>query len=227
MKGTIFFDLDGTIADTSRDIYNSLNRTLQRFQIPAVGYDVVVDFIGDGVAPLVKKLLLHLKRIEEEEMVIQEFLRDYRRNIAEKTYLYPHITDVIFTLRDKKFTVILLTNKFEDLTIRLLSELCIQNLFDGIVCGNTFDVKKPSPELLGRIKTRYTISHPVIVVGDGLNDLMFALNLNFGFILTRWGFSTYKVEEYIKEKKLRLNVAYADFPKDLPQIIERYFCREP
>lgn len=219
-SGTIFFDLDGTLADTSEDIYESLNKTLKKFQIDQVPFDVVVDFIGDGVRPLIKKILDYLKRTNEEEEIVGDFIRNYRMGISKKTYIYPKVIDLIFSLKNFGMKVILLTNKIESLTIKLLSELCILNIFDGIVSGDTFDVKKPSADLLDRIKSRYEINHPIFVLGDGLNDLLFAENTGAIFLLSKWGFPTKKAEEYIKQNQIKNKIYITSYPNEVIQIVE-------
>lgn len=201
-NGTVLFDLDGTVADTSQDIYRSFNKTLRMFNIQDVQYEVVLEYIGDGMRPLIKKILAQLMRKDEEEIIFRGFIDEYRRNISKKTYIYSGVIELIFELRARGIESILVTNKFEDLTVKLLSELCVPNLFDGIVCGDTFDVRKPSKELLEKIRTRYSISEPVFVVGDGLNDFLFARNAGLYFILSKWGFPTTRVSEYIRENNI-------------------------
>jgi len=218
-SATILFDLDGTLADTSDDIYRSLNETLKKFNIEEVSFDIVLDFIGDGVKPLIQKILKYLGRIEEEPLLFQEFLRHYRKNISKSTYVYPGVLDLIFHLKQNNFQVILLTNKLSDLTVKLLSELCILNVFDGIVCGDTFEVKKPSEELLKKIYHRYDIKGSIFIIGDGLNDFLFALNSGSNFILAKWGFPTKKVEEYIKTNFPDQKIFQSPKPSDALKII--------
>lgn len=218
-SGTIFFDLDGTFADTSDDIYNSLNETLKKFKIDEVRFDIVVDFIGDGVKPLIQKILKYLGRQDEETKIFQEFLKHYRKRISKSTHIYEGVLKLIFDIKQKGFQVILLTNKLADLTIKLLSELCVLNIFDGIVCGDTFDVKKPSPELLKKLSLVYNITDPIFIIGDGINDFLFSINTTSTFILAKWGFPTQKVEEYIKNNFPNQNVIRASKPHDVVEII--------
>ncbi len=199
-KGTLFFDLDGTLADTSEDISTALNSTLEKFGLPHIPHDVVMSYVGDGVRPLIRKALENLGRLNEEEKVLDAFLKKYEEGIARKTRLYDGVIDIIFFLKAKDMEVILLTNKLEYLTIHLLRELEILHIFDGIVGGDTFRCKKPSPELLELIKDRFLINPPFFILGDGKNDFLFAKNTGITFIFAEWGFSSEK-EIFGEEKE--------------------------
>ena len=197
--GTLFFDLDGTLADTSEDISTALNSTLEEFGLPHIPHDVVMSYVGDGVRPLIRKALEKLGRLDEEEKVLDAFLKKYEEGIARKTRLYDGVIDIIFFLKTKGMEVILLTNKLEHLTIHLLRELEVLHIFDGIVGGDTFPCKKPSPELLEFIKEKFLVNPPFFILGDGKNDFLFAKNTGITFIFAEWGFSS--EEEVFREEK--------------------------
>jgi phosphoglycolate phosphatase len=52
---TLFFDLDGTLLDTSEDIFFSLNSTLKKFKIGETDFQTTLSYIGNGVKPLIEK----------------------------------------------------------------------------------------------------------------------------------------------------------------------------
>jgi phosphoglycolate phosphatase len=195
---TLFFDLDGTLLDTSEDIFFSLNSTLKKFKIGEIDFQTTLSYIGNGVKPLIEKTLNQLGRTEELEKVLKDFLSNYRKNIAKKTYIYQGNIELIFTLKKSKWDIILLTNKSQHLTSILLSQLGITQIFDLIVCGDTFDAKKPNPKLFEIIKNIFPIKEPLFVLGDGINDLIFASNIGANFILAEWGFLTESSEKEIK-----------------------------
>jgi phosphoglycolate phosphatase len=195
---TLFFDLDGTLLDTSEDIFFSLNSTLKKFKIGEIDFQTTLSYIGNGVKPLIEKTLNQLGRTEELEKVLKDFLSNYRKNIAKKTYIYQGNIELIFTLKKSKWHIILLTNKSQHLTSILLSQLGITQIFDLIVCGDTFDAKKPNPKLFEIIKNIFPIKEPLFVLGDGINDLIFASNIGANFILAEWGFWTESSEKEIK-----------------------------
>jgi phosphoglycolate phosphatase len=202
---TLFFDLDGTLLDTSEDIFFSLNSTLKKFKIGEIDFQTTLSYIGNGVKPLIEKVLNQLGRAEELEKVLKDFLSNYRKNITKKTYIYQGNIELIFTLKKSKWDIIILTNKSQHLTSILLSQLGITQIFDLIVCGDTFDAKKPSPKLFEIIKSVFPIKEPLFVLGDGINDLIFASNIGAHFILAEWGLWSESSEKELKsfpEKKI-------------------------
>jgi phosphoglycolate phosphatase len=217
---TLFFDLDGTLLDTSEDIFFSLNSTLKKFKIGETDFQTTLSYIGNGVKPLIEKTLNQLGRTEELEKVLKDFLSNYRKNIAKKTYIYQGNIELIFTLKKSKWNIILLTNKSQHLTSILLSQLGITQIFDLIVCGDTFDAKKPSPKLFEIIKSVFPIKEPLFVLGDGINDLIFASNIGANFILAEWGFWSESSEKEINslpEKK----IIRAKIPYDLIEKLKK------
>jgi phosphoglycolate phosphatase len=209
---TLFFDLDGTLLDTSEDIFFSLNSTLKKFKIGEIDFQTTLSYIGNGVKPLIEKTLNQLGRTEELEKVLKDFLSNYRKNIAKKTYIYQGNIELIFTLKKSKWDIILLTNKSQHLTSILLSQLGITQIFDLIVCGDTFDAKKPNPKLFEIIKSIFPIKEPLFVLGDGINDLIFASNIGANFILAEWGFwsesSEKEIKSLIDKKIIRTKTPY-------------------
>ena len=202
---TLFFDLDGTLLDTSEDIFFSLNSTLKKFKIGEIDFQTTLSYIGNGVKPLIEKVLNQLGRAEELEKVLKDFLSNYRKNITKKTYIYQGNIELIFTLKKLGWVIILLTNKSQHLTSILLSQMGITQIFDLIVCGDTFDVKKPHPKLFEIIKSVFPVKEPKFVLGDGTNDLIFAANIGAHFILAEWGFWSESSEKELKsfpEKKI-------------------------
>jgi HAD superfamily hydrolase (TIGR01549 family) len=202
---TLFFDLDGTLLDTSEDIFFSLNSTLKKFKIGEIDFQTTLSYIGNGVKPLIEKVLNQLGRAEELEKVLKDFLSNYRKNITKKTYIYQGNIELIFTLKKLGWVIILLTNKSQHLTSILLSQMGITQIFDLIVCGDTFDVKKPHPKLFEIIKSVFQVKEPKFVLGDGTNDLIFAANIGAHFILAEWGFWSESSEKELKsfpEKKI-------------------------
>jgi phosphoglycolate phosphatase len=102
----------------------------------------------------------------------------------------------------------------------LLSQLGITQIFDLIVCGDTFDAKKPSPKLFEIIKSVFPIKEPLFVLGDGINDLIFASNIGANFILAEWGFWSESSEKEINslpEKK----IIRAKIPYDLIEKLKK------
>ena len=54
-KGTIVFDLDGTLINSAPDLCFALNKTLEEINIPKISVKEVMGYLGDGALELIKK----------------------------------------------------------------------------------------------------------------------------------------------------------------------------
>ncbi len=223
---TIFFDLDGTLADTSEDIATSLNIALSKFDIEPIQDHIIRSYIGDGVRPLIKKVLKSLGREDEEEDILKVFLYQYESNIANKTYIYDGIVELLGEIKARGMSNFVVTNKLEDLSIALLNRKHILQLFDGIIGGDTFEFKKPSRELLDKIKNRFkSVGEKIFVIGDGSNDFNFAKNIGATFIFAKWGFTPEIVEKEIVESNHNLRIFRANTPYDIIKNLDLIFIK--
>ena len=57
----LVFDLDGTLIDSARDLCNSVNATLKRFDREPLPDMVVASYIGDGAVMLMRRALFGLE----------------------------------------------------------------------------------------------------------------------------------------------------------------------
>ncbi len=165
----ILFDLDGTLVDSRQDIFNAVNRMLDRLALPALPGETIVGYVGNGVRELIRRSLgpAHLDRLEEGTAC---FLEHYSAHLIDHTRLYPGVIDTLEGLGDKRKAVV--TNKLEDLSRRILEGLGVSHHFTLVVGGDTVGKKKPSPAAiewaLGRLKVR---PERAMIVGDSPTDI--------------------------------------------------------
>ena len=66
----VFFDLDGTVADTLQNITNALNHTMRHFGRREFAAEIVKPHLGWGVDYLMRKLSPDIPEEEIEEMLL-------------------------------------------------------------------------------------------------------------------------------------------------------------
>ncbi len=194
MRKVAAFDLDGTLADTSRDLINAANATLGRH-----GVDGLLDPLTDqnvafkgGRAML--KAGLHkehgLQSISVDELSdwYREFLIDYESCISEHTVLYPHVEEAMQTLSEMGWGLGVCTNKPERLARILLADLGILNSFSSLIGADTLPVRKPRPEpLLHAISEAGGMPKQAVFVGDTDTDYHTARAAGVCSILVTFG----------------------------------------
>ena len=151
MTGTVVFDLDGTLADTSGDLVAAANACFQ-----ARGLGALLDPVADALIAFHggrAMLRAGYARMEGDTLLppgaedadYATLLDHYGDNIAVHTRLYPGARAALSALSDDGFRLAICTNKPESLARILLRELDIDGFFGAVVGADTLPVRKPDP----------------------------------------------------------------------------------
>ena len=149
----IFFDLDGTLVQTSPEIADATNDTLRNFGWPDVSQAQVDGWIGQGTRELLILALAHVKQKDVEQVrkgahlkeALPIFDRYYQQRCGTRSVLYPHVRQVLKTLRERGCKLAVVTNKEGRYTDTVLKAHDLTDSFDLVVSGDTFSTKKPDP----------------------------------------------------------------------------------
>ena len=149
----IFFDLDGTLVQTSPEISDATNDTLRYFGWPEVSQAQVDGWIGQGTRELLILALAHVKQKDVEQVrkgahlkeALPIFDRYYQQRCGTRSVLYPHVREVLKTLRERGCKLAVVTNKEGRYTDTVLKAHDLTDQFDLVVSGDTFSTKKPDP----------------------------------------------------------------------------------
>ena len=147
--GTVVFDLDGTLADTSGDLIAAANAALD-----ALGHAPQLDAARDaatafrGGRAMLKLAAERLEHGAPETLVEAGFprlLEAYGNAIDVHTRLYPGAAESVTALSDAGYRVAVCTNKPEGLARVLLDRLGIGASFGALIGADTLPVRKPDP----------------------------------------------------------------------------------
>lgn len=145
---TVIFDLDGTLADTSRDLVAAANVCFND-----LGLGDLLDPDRDaGTALRGGRAMLKLgfSRVEgygEAEISRQypRLLEAYAAGIDRHTTLYPGAMAAVERLKSDGYGVGICTNKPEALAETLMTRLGVRTAFGALVGADTLAVRKPDP----------------------------------------------------------------------------------
>ncbi|TWI35015.1 HAD hydrolase-like protein [Paracoccus sulfuroxidans] len=151
MPGTVVFDLDGTLADTSADLIAAANaclvdRGMGELLDPVA--DALIAFHGGramlraGYARMSGDMLLPPGAEDED---YGRLLDHYAANIARHTVLYPGTEGALEQLAADGHILSVCTNKPQALAEELLQQLGIRHRFAALVGADTLPVRKPDP----------------------------------------------------------------------------------
>ncbi len=170
----MIFDLDGTLANSGRDIARSAVHTLETLGLPALREDKILTFVGNGLGKLVERALgpAH-QRLMDQAMEI--FLAHYDQHMLDTTGLYPGIEQILAHYGAKRKIVV--TNKKIGFAERILEGLGIADRFERILGENSTPYMKPDARLMEAVLEIFPEKRErTVVIGDGIADIRFAKN---------------------------------------------------
>ncbi len=145
--GTVVFDLDGTLADTSADLLAAANAAFRALgHGDLLGPDDALTAFHGGRA----MLSLGFSRLgtggeAEIAAAYPVLLEAYEAGIDRESRLYPGAAAAVEDLRARGFATAICTNKPERLARLLVERLGVAGLFDALVGADTLPVRKPDP----------------------------------------------------------------------------------
>ena len=178
----LIFDLDGTLADTSRDIADAINYALKPFGQKTYSVEETKVIVGSGMSKLLESLIppnvrlmkgagLENERKEyPKEVVAGRFLEYYSEHLLDNTRAYPHVKETLSKLPDYKKAVV--SNKREAYSKEILNGLGLLEYFDAVLGSDSVREKKPSPVPILYLLEKFNLSRDeAIITGDSNYDV--------------------------------------------------------
>ena len=187
---SVLFDLDGTLADTSQDMCDSLNRILDLRNLKQVDCVNLKKYISRGAIGIIEYASVVNGKSIDSSLLRSEFLEDYKNNCFIKTTLNKDMDQLLDYLLNEQIKVGVVTNKHSRYVNKIIKGLGIEQDLSCIVTGDMVLNAKPASDSL--MKAAKTIQCPpdnIIYVGDDERDIiagreagMITVAANFGFI---------------------------------------------
>lgn len=190
----ICFDLDGTLVNSVPDLRLSLNAMLAELSLPPVNDLIVKTWVGDGIAKMVERCLLHaqgaINNVDELTKAIELFEGYYQQYLNTESGLYPAVKSTLFSLQDKGYKIALITNKSEQFLPKLLAYFGINRCFDLLLGGDSLAKNKPDPMQVNHACDYFKVQKSqAVMVGDSRNDILSGQNAQVGTIALSYGYN--------------------------------------
>ncbi len=183
---TFLFDLDGTLVNSSEDIYRAVLYTLDTLGLEPLSKEDVIKHVGYGG----RKLLEGVLKVKDEaflDKAVDIFREYYFSNPAVYSTLYPGVEELLKQIKEKGKKIGVVTNKYEDISWKVVDSLGIGNLIDILVGGDTLPEKKPSPApviyAVEKLKGKNAI-----IFGDSETDIKAGKGAGIETCLVMYGF---------------------------------------
>ena len=194
----VFFDMDGTLIDSARDLAATVNHTRRDLDLAELPVDEVLSHVGQGA----KYLLAHAipERAEEVDRLWEIFRSHYAEHMLETVALYPTVLRTLEELRSRGWLLGVNTAKPAFATRAILDHFGLTRFFgDAIVAGGDCEEMKPSALPLRMCAARmrgHRLSSHDWMVGDSWTDMQCAANAGVKGAFCSFGFGKLRDSRY-------------------------------
>jgi phosphoglycolate phosphatase len=192
------FDLDGTLLDTSGDLSAATNHALALAGRPPLSIAQIRPMVGFGAKHMLEQGLMMSGGLPEDGVkpLYRALLAYYEANITVYTRPFAGAEALLdqFDALGVKYGVV--TNKFESLAVKALTELDLTKRMAFIIGGDTLgkDNAKPSPAPIHEM-VRLCGGGRAVFIGDSIYDTMAARAANIPSVAVSFGFLHQPIEE--------------------------------
>jgi len=187
---TLFFDLDGTLADPSEGITRCLGHALERLGRPVPPRSELLQYIGPSLRQAFPRLLS-----SDDPELIEAAVRYYRQRYGTvglfEQVIYPGIPQVLRSLHEDGFSLYVVTSKPTIFAERIIRHFELDAYFlkvFGPELDGRFDDKT---ELIAHIIEQGTCQpRHVVMIGDRASDIAAGRANGTHTLAVTYGFGT-------------------------------------
>ncbi len=191
MISTVFFDFDGTVADSAPDLAHAANLQRQYRDLPPLPYEQLRVVASQGARGLLRVALNLTPEDPDFEPTRVQFIKDYQGCMTRHTTLFPGIEQLLEQIETAGLRWGIVTNKAEALSFPMFDYLGLTERSAANVCGDTTAYSKPHPgPLLHAAELAAATPDSCIYVGDDERDIIAGKAAGMPTIAAAYGYCT-------------------------------------
>lgn len=191
-RGTVeavLFDLDGTLADTARDLGAALNRLREEESLAPVPFERLRPVASNGVRGLLGVGFDLTPEHAQYADFSHRFLTHYLAHLCVETVLFDGIAELIDELERRRIAWGVVTNKKHRFTMPLVMDLGLAPRAGCVVSGDTAARPKPHPDPLLLAAGLLTVAPSrCLYVGDDVRDIQAGAAAGMGTVAAAYGY---------------------------------------
>jgi 2-phosphoglycolate phosphatase len=183
----VFFDLDGTLADTAPDLAAALNRLRAEQGLEPLPLERTRPFASAGARGLVH-VGFGVKPGDDDYAALREaFLEFYAERTCVETRLFPGMAELLGALEAREIPWGIVTNKTTRFTEKIVAALELKPA--SVACGDTTPHLKPHPASLLHAAAQIGVAPAAcLYLGDDLRDIQAARAAGMRAVAVEWGY---------------------------------------
>ena len=178
----IFFDLDGTLVDSSIGIHNGFTYTFEQLGVYSPDAKTIRSFMG----PPLETSFASCLPADQVETAIQLYRSYYKEKGVYEAQLFPQIKNLLTELA-QQYPLYITTTKNTPTAIDMTSNFEINQFFDGIY-GSSPQALHKADVIRQAITTHDLAPEKVVIVGDTKFDMIGAQETGIKKLAVTWGF---------------------------------------
>lgn len=179
----VIFDLDGTLADTSKLIYASFRHVARLYTGRIYTDPEILALFG----PTEEVAIADLVGEDRAAEAIEEFHRFYEASHAGMARSHAGIREILQFLKARGVVLALFTGKGKRTTVVTLAQLGYSGYFDLLVTGDDVEEHKPSAEGIRKVLQAYGLEPgQALMVGDSPMDIIAAHGAGVRVVSVSW-----------------------------------------
>lgn len=185
----VFFDLDGTLADTAEDLAAPINALRIERGLAPLAIERLRPYASTGARGLLGQGLDIHPGDPGFDLIRDDFLRRYEEAICVRTRLFDGMGEVLDELERRRIAWGVVSNKIERYVRPILAALGVLERSVTAVGGDTTPHSKPHPEpLLYAARIAGVDPKRCVYVGDDKRDIEAGRAAGMGTVAAAYGF---------------------------------------
>ena len=169
----VFFDLDGTLADTAPDLVAATNQLLSARNLPLKPYEQLRPCASAGARGLIGGAFGIDTKHPDFIALRDEFFANYEKALFVHSKLFEGMEHLLNQLESAQLPWGIVTNKSERFTNPLIELMGLSQRSISTVSGDTTPYSKPHPEpILHAARIANLDPNKSIYVGDDIRDII-------------------------------------------------------
>lgn len=173
----LFFDLDGTLTDTTEGVLNGVRYALKEMGRPVPSPEELRPFMGP---PLTESFQRFSGMDAEDAKKAEDLYRVYyRENGIRETAEYPGVRDLLTALKDTPYRLAVATSKLETTAVKVLDAFGYLSFFETVSGSSADGSVSSKTDVILQAMRRMKISEPadILMIGDRKYDVLGAHEL--------------------------------------------------
>lgn len=185
----IFFDLDGTIADTELVVIMTMLSFVKTYTHDS---KVTLHQLLKISGPPIRDTLKNYFPEEDVEQLIPLFAEKAREFYPQYAVAFDGIQDVIASLKAQGIATGIVTSKLRQNALLTVDVIGLGGVFDWIITLDEVRVPKPNPEGIQLCLNKFNLQpNEVLFVGDTVYDYQAGMNAGVDTALVTWSLRTF------------------------------------